>query len=280
ASPARDARSGYTAFLLRPPYATPSFAPAATAIRALGETPGCLIGILLTRADPDWTEIERFVLALRVRFAFAPVVLLLRLPQDESVYVSSRAGRLKIRAVVAEGQPLGATLRRSLTATDGLGEDVVEWLDLQRVRLSPSVRHLLRSLISGAAKHGDVTSVLRQIGTPESTARFQLHKRRLPAPGRWFQAGRALHATLRLQAEPERPLLSLALEMGYADHSALSQLVHRTFGMRPGRLRQVLGWEWLMHRWLRTHIPAAAMMYPETQAPRDLCAADANFSTL
>ena len=54
----------------------------------------------------------------------------------------------------------------------------------------------------------------------------------------------------RVQAEPDTCLLRIAHEFGYADHSALSQLVYRSFRVRPGAVRGTLGWEWLMYRWI------------------------------
>jgi AraC-like DNA-binding protein len=54
-----------------------------------------------------------------------------------------------------------------------------------------------------------------------------------------------------MQAEPSAPLLALAVECGYSDHSSLSRQCLRLFGTRPGRIRGMLGWEWLMDQWLR-----------------------------
>ena len=61
----------------------------------------------------------------------------------------------------------------------------------------------------------------------------------------------ATRAALRMQAEPAAPLLALAVECGYSDHSSLSRQCLRLFGVRPGRIRGMLGWEWLMDRWLK-----------------------------
>jgi AraC-like DNA-binding protein len=112
------------------------------------------------------------------------------------------------------------------------------------------VASLLREIFARAATSPDLSTLLAQVGMAESSARFRLHKRLLPTPSRWFQAARALHSVMRVQAEPNRSLLRIAHEFGYADHSALSQLVHRSFRVRPGAVRGTLGWEWLMHRWI------------------------------
>ena len=58
-------------------------------------------------------------------------------------------------------------------------------------------------------------------------------------------------ASLRLQADQRVPLLTVAVECGYSDHSSLSRQCLRLFGVRPGAIRPTLGWEWLLDRWLR-----------------------------
>ena len=60
----------------------------------------------------------------------------------------------------------------------------------------------------------------------------------------------ALNLTDKKVAEEKSPLLTLAVECGYSDHSSLSRQSLRLFGARPGVIRRTLGWEWLMHRWL------------------------------
>src|SRR5690606_16863514 len=74
-------------------------------------------------------------------------------------------------------------------------------------------------------------------------------KRGLPSPSRWFQVARALHAALRIQARPDASMTAIALEMGFADHSALAHLLRRCLGVQAGMIRGTLGWEWLLQRW-------------------------------
>jgi hypothetical protein len=40
------------------------------------------------------------------------------------------------------------------------------------------------------------------------------------------------------------------MDQGYSDHSALCHQLRRTFHIRPAALRRLLGWEWLLSRWL------------------------------
>jgi hypothetical protein len=66
---------------------------------------------------------------------------------------------------------------------------------------------------------------------------------------------------MRLQAQPETPLFRLALDLGYADHSAICQLLRRVFDLKPSEVRGTVGWEWMLERWLEREIavePTAA----------------------
>jgi hypothetical protein len=195
------------------------------------------------------------------------VVLLLHLGVEEGLYLTSHAARMGVRGVVPMGAPLRESLRRSLTAGRGLAEDVVEWLNLCGLRLSPLVSSLVLQIVSLAPRHDNLTGLLCEVGVPETSARFRMNKKRLPPPSRWYQAARALHASLRIQAEPDTCLLRLAHGLGYADHSALSQLVHRAFGVRPGAVRGTLGWEWLMERWARRHRLLPALRFGGIRLP-------------
>lgn len=236
--------------LLRPPYDRPEHLAGWSTLDAARATPGVIAGIRLDRAERDPERLGTLVRELRQRSPATPVVLFLQLPMEESVFVTAQATRMRVRAIVCAGQPVEHGLRRSLTQTPGLAEDVVEWLGLCGVRLSPLVAHLVEQLFRYAPLHQDLTGLLERIGVAETSARFRMQKKRLPPPSRWFQAARALHAALRIQAEPDTPLLRIAHQLGYSDHSALSQLVHRAFRVRPSAIRGTLGWEWLLARWV------------------------------
>jgi AraC-like DNA-binding protein len=47
------------------------------------------------------------------------------------------------------------------------------------------------------------------------------------------------------------------MELGYSDHSALSHQLRRLFGMSASQVRGLLGWEWLLDRWLASNAGAA-----------------------
>jgi AraC-like DNA-binding protein len=239
--------------LLRPPYERLEHQTGWSALDARPSAPGLIVGVALDRPVEDCAQLDDTIRRLRQRSPTTPVVLLLHLRVEDSLFLTAHASRVGVRAVVCAGQPLREALRRSLTTDSSLAEDVVDWLGLYGMKLSPLVSSLVLQIVALAPSHDTLTALLGAAGVPETSARFRMHKKRLPAPSRWYQAARALHAALRIQAEPNSCLLRLAHSLGYADHSALSQLLHRSFGVRPGVVRGTLGWEWLLERWLRAH---------------------------
>ena len=247
--------------LIRPPYDRLEHQAGWSVVEARPTPPGLVLGIPIEKPVEDYALLDRTLREVRERSPATPVVLLLHLGVEESLYVTAHAARMGVRAVVPAGAPLRESLRRSLTGGSALAEDVVEWLGLCGVRLSPLVSSLVLQLFALAPRHDTLTGLLAEVGVPETSARFRMNKKRLPPPSRWYQAARALHAALRVQAEPDASLLRLAHRLGYADHSALSQLVYRSFGVRPGAVRGTLGWEWLMERWIRRERVAPAVRF-------------------
>ena len=248
--------SARAAFLVRPPYNRMEYHGSLDALVASHRIPGAIAG-LRVRGGMTWEALQPLIVALRAQLPAASVVLVIAEGSPADLLLSARATRAGVRAILLEHEPLADGLRRALTCRDTLADDVVDWLVLRRLRLTPMISSLIREIFQHAPTTPDLSTLLGRIGMAESSARFRLHKRLLPTPSRWFQAARALHTVLRIQAEPRTSLLRIALELGYADHSALSQLVYRSFRVRPGAIRGTLGWEWLMHRWLRA-IPDAA----------------------
>ena len=247
----RPGEAEHRAWLLAPPYQRLTSSTTHTGASAAAP-PGTLAVVDVAGASVDWTQLEGDLRALRLRFPCCPIVLQLDPALDDLLFVVARASRLPVRAVLMRGAALPPVLRRYMTQPACLADDVLEWLQMRGIRMSPALAYLVWQIFARAPFHPDLSGLCREIGVVESSARFRFHKKSLPAPSRWLQAARALHAALRLQAEPERPLLRLALELGYSDHSALSHQIHRTFGVRAGAIRDTLGWEWLLERWLTT----------------------------
>ena len=217
--------------------------------------PGTVLALHLRCPDSDLKLLPRWIPAVRAAHPNAAVILCLDdTSSSRMLRVARAAGSLRVRAVVPRDEPVAAILRRALTEPDDLPGDIVEWLRLRNVPVGPVLGHVIQQMFALAHEYAEVTDLLRTIGEPETSARFRFRKKGLPSPRRWLQAARALQIAMRLQAEPRTSLMEVALELGYSDHSAISQAIMRTFRLRPGKLRETLGWEWLLDRWLEAEM--------------------------
>lgn len=244
----------YPILHLRPPYTAGATSVMVREVDASKIVPGSVLALHLTSRNVDWNAFSATVRRLRSHMPAVPVVLSLGPDVSDGLYLAGQASRVAVRAVVAGSAPLGESLRRPLTSTDGLGADVVEWLGLFGIRTTPTIAHLIAQIFTDAPRYTEVGSLLRSIGAAESSTRFRFRKKGLPAPSRWLQAARALHAALLIQMEPSRSILAHACTLGYADHSALCHQMKRVFGTTPAAVRETLGWEWLMERWVRKEV--------------------------
>jgi AraC-like DNA-binding protein len=239
---------------LKPPYTEESTSLLVRGVDPDRVVPGSILALHVTCSSVDWGLCSEVVGRIRTRVPSLPIVLHLSGEVENGLYLASQAGRASIRAVLSGGFPLRDSLRRQLTAPANLGNDVAEWLPLCGVRLTPILRHLVAEIFSRAPEHLELGPLLHSIGAAESSTRFRFRKKGLPAPSRWLQAARALHAALRIQGDPERSILAHACELGYADHSALCHQMKRVFGVTPAAVRDTLGWEWLLARWIAAEV--------------------------
>lgn len=242
----RSAGIPFPLWCVQPPYDRDRLLGGAV---AAGLPAGAVLILDVHPVPEDRAAIEAAIRAVKALAPSTPVVLRAAADIADLLALATMGPGLPAQGVLLRGQALAASLRSQLTRPQNLPEQVGEWLRRKGVRTAPALADLIRQIFAGAARHSEVSSLCREIGAVESSARFRCAKKRLPPPSRWLQAARALNASLRLQAEPDRPLLPLALELGYADHSALSHQIRRTFDVRPGEVRRVLGWEWLLDRW-------------------------------
>lgn len=213
--------------------------------------PGSLLVIGLAVAEGAWPLLADAIPRLRCRFPSIPVVLRVNaVSGGVAVQLVQRAAHLSVRAVILSGDPLEATLRQALSRPLNLAGDALEWLNLRGITFSPPMRYLVGEIIDKAESYRNVSSLLARLHVAERTARAQFHKKQLPAPGDWLDVSRGLHTALRIQRHPEKALLSTAFEIGYADHSGLSKHMRRLFQARVSEIRDCLGWEWMLDRWV------------------------------
>jgi AraC-like DNA-binding protein len=239
-------------FVARPPY--DAFAPlgidahCATTLRE----PGTIIAFGAESFERDWPLLLTAVPAMRARFPSVPVILRLQTEcVSDAAHLARHAALVGVRAVVSETERLDSILRRILPVPVDLASDVMAWLPLAGVRVAADCADLLREVITRAPAFRTVGEVVAPFGLSARGLRKRFHERGLQSPGHWHAVVRALEAVFRLQRDPERPLFDVALELKYSDHSALSRQMMRLFGVRPSLARHSLGWEWLLHRWIR-----------------------------
>jgi AraC-like DNA-binding protein len=244
----------YPILHLRPPYSPSATTVMVREVDVERIVPGSVLAIHIASRNVDWPSCNEAVRGLRRRLPAVPIVLSLGPDITDGLYVASQASRASIRAVVSGSAPLAEALRRPLTTTATLGPDVVEWLTLFNLRLSPTLNHLVSRIFDDAPRHSEIGGLLQAIGAAESSTRFRFRKKGLPAPSRWLQAARGIHAALRIQMDPGKSILAHACALGYADHSALCHQIKRMFGTTPAAVRETLGWEWLMERWVRAEV--------------------------
>lgn len=235
--------------LLQPPYAVPQ--PVPVDRLAAAPAPGSVLAISILSPARDGDAVSRYLPRLRAAFPSIPFIALLNpASHQDSLRFACRAGALRLRAVLVEGEPPRQTLAPILCDHAAVCENVVEWLSLRRLSLSPTLAFLVHQLFLLAPRHRTVALLLRELGESETSTRFRFRKKRLPSPQRWHQAARALHAAMQIQASPDDCLLPLALRLGYGSDTALARQMRQVFGLRPAAVRGTLGWEWLMDRWL------------------------------
>jgi len=254
APPSSGRGSGLSLHVLNPPYQ--EFEPLYTAQGLPPKQPpfGALVGLQASCALMQRDLLSELVPRIRAWFASTPVVLLLAGNlSEESIRLGWYAGVLRFRAVLMEGEPVSTTLRRSLTYPEDLPGDVLEWLLLQGIDLSPELCRLVGQIFAHAPTCTEISDLLRLAREPETSARARCRKKRLPPPHCWLQVARALHAALHLQRSPDVPVAEIAFQLGYNEPSALGQLLRRSFGLNSTAVRQIIGWEPLLHRWLTAH---------------------------
>ncbi len=244
----------YPILHLRPPYTPNVTGIMVREVDVNKIVPGSVLAIHVNARSVDWAACSEVIRTLRHRLPGVPVVLSLGPEITDGLFLAAQAARASVRAVVAGNAPLGEALRRPLTSLETIGPDVAEWLTLFGLRLSPTLNHLIAQIFADAPRFTEIGALLQQVGAAESSTRFRFRKKGLPAPSRWLQAARALHAAVRIQVEPEKSILSHACALGYADHSALCHQMKRVFRTTPASVRETLGWEWLLERWVREEV--------------------------
>jgi AraC-like DNA-binding protein len=140
-----------------------------------------------------------------------------------------------------------------MCAASDLAMPLIEWLELLIPSPPSQVTNIIRNIIAGDQDGPSLGDLLDRLGLSERTVRAWFAASLLPSPGQWLSLTRVLPRVMRLQREPDVPLLTVAIESGYSDHSALIATLRRLFGATPRIIRSTIGWEWLVLRFVERH---------------------------
>lgn len=246
------------AYLLAPPYTRYEWLYNVLELQPSCFRLGSMLALRVTSPEVDAAALRHWVPRLRARLPAVQLVLRVDHTTHPALLQLTRdAGVLRVRAVLGGPDPLPEALRGAITRPVDLGEDVEEWLLTAGCVARGPVAAAVRDIFRLAPEGGTLRQLRPRMAEAESTLRKHFQRYRLPAPGRWLRAARAVHAAMELQARPATPLVRAALDLGFADHSALIHLIRRTFDLAPREVRGVLGWEPLLARWLARHLPAS-----------------------
>jgi AraC-like DNA-binding protein len=140
---------------------------------------------------------------------------------------------------------IGQSLAVYLTGRGLLSDDPVRGYVCQIFDLAPQVR--------------SVTKLSSMLCMSRRTLGRHFAEAGLPVPSHWLQFARLLHAVFQLQRNG-LSVFHVACKLGYPDGFTMSNQMKRILGLRPSEIRGVLGWEWIVERWLRRERCAAPVM--------------------
>lgn len=154
------------------------------------------------------------------------------------VTLLSRVRAAGVRAFVRAGT--AAALRRALAESGLMSRDVDIWLTARLESSVPGSRvPALAALLCG-------DDVDRE-RLPASRSALGAD---LPTLHKWVMVGKVLSPLVGLQTDPGMAVEAAARASPYSGASSFGRACRTLFGMPPSEIRQLLGWEWLLDRFL------------------------------
>jgi AraC-like DNA-binding protein len=153
-----------------------------------------------------------------------------------------------------------------------LGGTVTDYLTWRGLTIDPDTRRIVARALNGALNAASVADLARGMYLSRRALGRRFFTAGLPAPSRWLQIGRVLHASLRLQREATT-LQAVARDFHCADGFALSNQMERLTGLRPSEVRRLAGWEWIFERWIGREVHRGGFRGPALQGLRRTTAA-------
>lgn len=148
-----------------------------------------------------------------------------------------------------------------------LGGAVTDYLKWRGLTIDSDTRRIVARALNGALNASSVADLARGMYLSRRAMGRRFFTAGLPAPSRWLQIGRVLHASLRLQREATT-LQAVARDFHCSDGFALSNQMERLTGLRPSEVRQLAGWEWIFECWIGREVHRGGFRGPALQGLR------------
>ena len=107
-----------------------------------------------------------------------------------------------------------------------------------------------QAIFASAPQVSSIEQLARNLCQSRRTLGRFFNDRQLPVPSHWLQFARLLHVAVHLQ-NTSATINRVSSRFGYPDGFTMSNSMKRLTGYRPSFVRDHLGWEWLIHAWLR-----------------------------
>jgi AraC-like DNA-binding protein len=265
--------SPYEIGILSPPYRAviPSHSGALATPRQENIRDGSLIVFRLVDPTYDLDWVKRTIWLARRQYLSMPLVV--HLPDgivERDMPLVQALWQLGVSGVFFRKCAIYRDLAPQMTAPPDHAAKVREWLSLRLPNLGHASLLLLGQILGQELRGGPRAKLARTERKLLSYGKKELSDLHLPPPRSWGKLARALRAALAIQADPGASFSCIAAHCGYSEQASLSNQVKATFGMRPGRIRYTLGWEWLMERWVIQECPTNKEGLRASDDPRDV----------
>lgn len=193
--------------------------------------------------------------ALQRRYMAVPLIVTLPAPHERARCKQLIDGipLLYPRAILDERITLESAVRRLARRPERLSRAVLEFLDRTDVYIPERVRMHIRQMLDHAAYTTSVRGVTARLNTSRRTLGRDFSGASLPPARDWLAFARLLHVVCELQ-ESGSTIQRVACKFGYPDPYTLSNQMLHTLGVRPTQARGILGWEWVVLRWVHRHL--------------------------
>lgn len=221
--------------------------------------------VLLVRAggevgpDPGPAPVRpaELVRALRRRWPGCPVALWIpHAPPEQVIDLVRSATAAQVRAILGGTAPSPERLRAELTHPGGISTFVLRWAADAGYLPDGPVDAELGILLEAAPDVRTLDRLARERQMAARTWRGRLQQMGLPTPRAWLGLAHALHVAFFMQRHADEPLQVLCERLGLSTIATMSQQFRRIFNLSPGAVRDVLGAEFLLHRWFQARAPA------------------------